>query len=275
MTIECPRCGTRYRAPAGGAVAERYRCSRCRLVFASEAQDEDVPLVLGGRGDDASADEDDDAFTIGDTPEEEAPPMPVTTAARAPRRAAPPPPRTPARFAFRALLLVVAAYGVLSIYLYTHPRAIESLLGRVPLIGAELALPRLSPASVQLTNVEGTYQRVQGDQLVFVVSGVAVNNAPVPVGGVQIEARVTGAEQQRQVVWAGTVPADLQALSVREIALLQTLDPPKDAQLAPGAQAPFAAVFVNPATDLRELAAEVVAVQGAARRPRSAPDAHG
>jgi predicted Zn finger-like uncharacterized protein len=269
MTVECPRCGTRYRTPASGAAPERYRCSRCRFVFRSEPEgEEDVPLVLAGRGDDAAAD-DDDAFTIGDEDEEEEP-MPVTTAARAPRREPSPPTRTAARFAFRALLLVLAAYALLSVYLYTHPRAIEDLLGRVPLIGAELALPRLSPGSVQLANVEGTYQRVQGDHLVFVVTGIAINNAPVAVGAVQVEARVSGTQEQRQVVYAGTVPNDLQALSVREIALLQTLEPPKDAQLAPGAQAPFAAVFVNPAPDLREFAAEVVAVQGAPRR-RGAP----
>jgi len=58
----------------------------------------------------------------------------------------------------------------------------------------------------------------------------------------------------------------VQDLSLREIALLQTLEPPKEWTLAPGDQTGFLVVFAQPPTDLHEFGAEVVAVQAPPRR---------
>ena len=157
-------------------------------------------------------------------------------------------------------------YALLSIYLHTHPEAVRSVLGDLPIIGTSLAEKRLDPSSIQLVNVRGEYQRVKGDRLVFVISGTAINNAPVAVRGIQIEGRISAAEEQRQVAFCGAAPRDVRDLSVREIALLQTLEPPKDWAVAPGEQTTFLVVFVGPPPNLREFAAEVVAVQGQARR---------
>jgi hypothetical protein len=175
-----------------------------------------------------------------------------------------------ARFAVRCVLLVTLGYAVLSVYLYTHPEATRRMLGGVPLIGSRLVESRLHPATVQLTNLRGEYERVQGDRLVFVISGTAVNNSPAPVRGVQVEGRIAGAQEQRQVVFCGAAPNDVQDLSLREIALLQTLEPPKEWTLPPGEQAKFLVVFPAPPADLREFGAEVVAVQAPPRRSAGA-----
>ncbi len=212
-------------------------------------------------------DDDEPRFTL-DEPDEE--PTAGTIVARTPetrsRTEEPPAVRTPARFAVRCLVLVCLGYAVLSIYLFTHPELTREMLGAVPLIGAGLAETRLQPTTVRLTNVRGQYQRVQGDRLVFVVSGTAVNGSSLPVRGIQIEGRIIGGQEQRQVVFCGAAPRDVQDLSLREIALLQTLEPPKEWTLGPGEQASFLVVFPAPPTDLREFAAEVVAVQAPARR---------
>ncbi len=118
--------------------------------------------------------------------------------------------------------------------------------------------------------MRGEYLRVQGDQLVFVVSAVAINNSPVAVSGIQVEARIGGTRDDRRVVFCGTAPHEVRELSVREIALLQTLEPPKDWSLAPGEQTGCAVVFVTPPPDLREFSLEVVVVQGRRRRPAAA-----
>ncbi|HLK11838.1 MAG TPA: zinc-ribbon domain-containing protein [Candidatus Binatia bacterium] len=263
MTIHCPRCRTRYRLPArtrhGADVT--YRCARCGLVFHADAPAPErrrpAPPALD--------DEDDEAgFTLGD-PEDAAPddaPQPSPRAAGEEVR----PVTTPARFALRALTVVTLGYAVLSIYLYTHPGTASGMLGRVPFLGPRLTEAPMSPDSIQLADVQGAYQRVQNDELVFVISGVAINNSRVAVRGIQIEGRIAGAREQRQVIFCGTAPRGVEDLSPREIGLLQTLEPPKDWALGPGEQTSFQIVFVQPPTDLRELSAEVVAVQGRRRR---------
>jgi hypothetical protein len=260
MTIECPRCGTLYRQPPRAAlgVGASYRCARCRHVFDGTA---DEPAMVT-----AEADDDESRFTF-DEPDD---PVPDTIVAPppAPRGRSETAPRvsTTARFAIRCLVLVTLGYAVLSIYLFTHPEVARDALRAVPVIGARLAETRLHPATVQLTNIRGEYERVQDDRLVFVIRGTAVNNSSVPVRGIQIEGRILGGQEQRQVVFCGAAPRAVQDLSLREIALLQTLEPPKDWSLGAGEQVGFLVVFAGPPTDLREFGAEVVAVQAPARR---------
>ena len=257
MTVECPRCGTLYRRPPGRETT--YRCARCRHVF---AVGDGEPAMLTA--------DDEPEFAFDDDEPDDAPDEPrAGSAGVAP--AAEVPPRearmtTPARFAMRSMLLVTLGYAVLSVYLYTHPETMRSAFGGMPLIGSRLSEARLHPTAIQLTGVTGRYERVQGDRLVFVVAGMALNNSSVPVRGIQVEGRIAGAREQRQVVYCGAAPRDVQDLSAREIEMLQNIEPPKDWSLGPGEQANFLVVFASPPTDLREFGAEVVAVQVPGRR---------
>jgi predicted Zn finger-like uncharacterized protein len=270
MTVECPRCGTVYRRPARaerGADAS-YRCARCRHVFDASR---DEPAMLS---EPEEPGDDEEQFAFEEERDDE-PATPEPPAARAPRDPSPRRTMTAARFAVRSMLLVTLGYAVLSVYLYTHPAATRDLLRAVPLIGDRLAETRLRPTAVQLTNLRGEYERVQGDRLVFVISGTAVNNSPVPVRGVQIEGRIAGAQEQRQVVFCGAAPRDVHDLSLREIALLQTLEPPKEWSLPAGERSNFLVVFPAPPPELREFGAEVVAVQAPTRHDASAAQGAG
>ena len=257
MTVRCPRCGTTYRRPARtrfGADAT-FRCARCRHVF--EATGEEPALT--SEDDEVLSEDtfvDEPAFTFGDAP------PPAASEARAPAARG----TGVARFAVRALVAVTLGYAVLSIYLYTHPEAIRRTFGGVPVLGPSLVETRVNPASIQLADVHGEYQRVKADQLVFVISATAMNNAQIPVRGIQVEGRVQGEKEERQVVFCGAARRDVRDLSSREIALLQTLEPPRDWVLAPGEQASCQVVFTDPAADLRAFVVEVVAVQAPPRR---------
>ena len=278
MTIRCPRCGTLYRRPArGGAAADAtYRCARCRHVFrtggepaaapAPEPEPEPAP--------EPEVEPDEDRFVFGDDEgptEDEGPREEVDDDDRdetPPPRRRPAPVEhgvTPARFALRSLIGVTLLYAVLSIYLYTNPEVARDALTQLPLLGATLTEARVSPASIQLGNVRGQYLRVKGDHLIFVVTGTAVNQAPLRVKSILIEAALRGVREDRQVVFCGAAPRDLRDLSLREIALLQTLEPPKDWGLAPGEQADFLVAFAAPPPELREFSAEVLAVQAPSR----------
>jgi len=278
MTIRCPRCGTLYRRPLrrGG---EGYRCARCRHVFAAggapvpDDEPEDVPpddepaFVLGD--DDAAADE---AFEDADRPAGTRPAPPSRPARDAAAPQPPPASGSPVpRFAFRSLLGVALCYGAFSIYLVTHVDVARGLLGHIPIVGSTLVETRLHPASIQLTNVRGEYQRVKGDRLVFVVQGTAVNASPIPVRGIQVEGRISGDREERQVVFCGAAPRDVHDLSLREIALLQTLEPPADWAVGPSDQTSFLIVFANPPAEPREFTVEVVGVRAEPRRTATPP----
>jgi len=268
MTVRCPKCSTRYRLPPRSTLGRNptYRCTRCRHVFSPDEEAE-APLVEEPDeidDDDADDDDADDApvFTIEPSqpdPDEE---EPVTTSRRSAVVVAPTGPPSPIRAATQTAVVVLIVYAVLSIYLHTHPVESRALLGTIPLIGEEMAETRLHPGHIQLTDVRGDFKRVHGDRLVFVVTGTAINNAPVPVAGVQIEGRLMGSEERRQIVYAGAAPQDVSELGIREIELLQTLKPSADWLLRPGEQDRFLVAFVDPPVPLTEFVTEVVSVRG-------------
>lgn len=265
MTVTCPRCGTRYRPPAGQPVTASYRCTRCRTVFHPEEPAPGTP------------DEGEPEFVFEDLPPPEDPTQkPAASGSRTkrgPRDDDPPDIHgaDPARFAVRLVVVVTLLYGLLSIYLYTHPSVIRATVGRIPLIGSGLTETRLSPQSVRIANLKGEYLRVLGDHLVFAISGTAINTTTSAVRGVQIQGTIVGREKEdRLTIFCGTPPPVLENRSLQDILLFQKLQTPPDWSLAPGEQTPFTIVFTNPGTGLKTFAAEVVAVQAYRRRPTPA-----
>src|SRR5262249_38032992 len=252
MTVRCPECDTAYRLPPRSRLGAHptFRCSRCEHVFDPEEAAEEPPL------DAVEAEDTDEAEPSGDDVPAAGPGGTISIA----------------RFAVRSAVVVTLAYALLSIYLYTHRTRVTDLVASLPIVGSKRAGAPLDPADIQLTDVHGEYVRVQGDRLVFVISGAAGNNAPVPVGTIQIEGRVVGVGEQRQVVFAGAAPRGVDDLSEREIDLLQTLEPPADWRLLPGEDGEFLVAFVNPPVPLREFSTQVVAARrrGATRASAAA-----
>jgi hypothetical protein len=172
-------------------------------------------------------------------------------------------PASPARAAVQTSVVVAIVYVIVSIYLHTHPLEARTLVAMIPLIGQDMAETRLHPGHIQLADVRGEYRRVHGDRLVFVITGTAINNAPVPVAGIQIDGRILGSEEREQLVYCGAAPQDVNELGIREIELLQTLKPSTDWLLRPGEQDRFLVAFVDPPQPITEFVTEVVAVRGA------------
>ena len=277
MTVRCPACGTLYRRPGRAARdAPTFRCVRCGHVFDAVPDEPDATPAAPDTGDespDAFTDGDDDAerFTFGDADDEpaepaaEEPPEPTAAAAEAeapPRRGS-----SPARFAARMVVVVTLGYAIVSAYLYTHVDATYRLLAEVPVIGSRMVERRLSPAVVQLAGLRGEYLRVKGDQLVFTIAGTAVNGATIPVRGLRVEGWTTGSDEVRHSVTLGARPRQITDLSLREIGLLQSLEPPGTWSLAPGESIEFLIVFPEPAEDLKEFGARVLSVRAAHRPP--------
>lgn len=245
MTIRCPACDVVYRLPAGAADGEAltFRCSRCGHVFAAGRPPASPSPAAATTP--AGIEEDDEVATA---PDAEGASQPVRER------------RWATRFALRILVAVPLLFGLLSIYVYQHRDRVTALLERIPLVGSRLAVTRLEPGHVQLIDVRGEYARAGGDALVFVITGSAVNNAPVPLSAIQIKGSIVGSAEHHRVVYAGAAPHDVHALSTHEIELLQTLEPPRDWRLLPGEDGDFLVAFVDPPVPLKEFRVEVAEV---------------
>jgi len=271
VTVRCPACGTLYRRPGRAARGEpTFRCARCGHVFDAVPDEPDAAPAEADTPQDEPGEtfeDDDDAerFTFDDTADDE-PAEPLDAPPKAEKAAAEKEPRrqiTPARFAVRMLVIVSLLYTVVSAYLYTHVDATYRLLADVPVIGPRLVERRLSPAVVQLAGIRGEYLRVKGDELVFAIAGTAVNGSSTPVRGLRVEGWVTGAAEVRHAVTVGARPRQIADLSLREIGLLQALEPPMTWSLPPGEAVDFLIVFPEPAEDLKQFGARVTSVRAA------------
>jgi predicted Zn finger-like uncharacterized protein len=163
------------------------------------------------------------------------------------------------------LALVLAAYGLLTRALFASPRLCDKLVGRLPLIG-RLGDDRLLTRKVALSDVVGSYQRIKDGKDVFVITGKALNTAPLALRSVQIAGRLYDAGGQaldEKVIYCGNVISAkvLKDLTPRELSILQKLSPPKRFMIEPGESSTFVIVFMDPPPAAAEFSAQVVAAQ--------------
>lgn len=298
MTLDCPRCGTTYRVSgtSGSRGDAAYECAKCHEVFGPGTVADDVwrdepdddtfrfdddaparpargrservrrPAAVphdGERGpveldEDVDEDVDEDAAAdLDDKPPAKAP-------ARRRRRAEPEeedddPPGV-ARFALRGLIAVTLTYAVVSVWASTHGERFQRLLGGIPLVGSRLAELPLDPGDVALRDVGGAYDHLKSGELVFVVRGTAVNRSPDPLRRIQVEGRVSGAEDRRQVASCTDAPIDLRKMSRQMLMLMDDVRESRPGVVPAGGSAACAVVFIDPPRPTRELSLEVIAV---------------
>ncbi|HSD10061.1 MAG TPA: DUF3426 domain-containing protein [Candidatus Binatia bacterium] len=167
------------------------------------------------------------------------------------------------------LTTLVILYAILALDLLNHPAQTAKLLAGVPIVGGMLAEDHLLQTRVQLQDVEGAYQQIKDERLVFIVSGRAVNTAAESLKGVQIESAIydqNGTPLETKSIYCGNAMSlkIVKDLSTKEISLLQRLEPPKRFEIRPGESAGFSVVFLNPPRGLKEFTARVAAAQSSA-----------
>ncbi|MFI5395715.1 MAG: DUF3426 domain-containing protein [Candidatus Binatia bacterium] len=166
---------------------------------------------------------------------------------------------------FIFLAIVVAAYGLLARALFASPVLCDRLIGRLPIIG-RLGDDRLLTRKVALSDVVGNYQRIKDGKEVFVITGKALNTAPVALHSVQIGGKLYGRDGralEEKIIYCGNVISAkvLKDLTPRELSILQKLNPPKRFMIEPGESSTFVIVFMDPPREPAEFSAQVVAAQ--------------
>jgi predicted Zn finger-like uncharacterized protein len=166
---------------------------------------------------------------------------------------------------FLFLAIVVAGYGLLTRALFASPALCDRLVSRLPVIGNFGDDPLLA-RKVALSDVVGGYQRIKDGKDVFVITGKALNTAPVALHGVQVAGDLynnAGRVLETKTIYCGNVISAkvLKDLTPREVSILQKLSPPKKFVIEPGESSTFVIVFMDPPRETVEFTARVVGVQ--------------
>jgi hypothetical protein len=167
---------------------------------------------------------------------------------------------------FLLLILLVLGNALLGLYCFHHPASTETVLERLPILGALVAGERFSAQHIVLSELEGRYQITKDNQKVFTLSGTATNNAAIPARTIQIEGIIydeKGKMVGQRLIFCGTniAPDRLTNLTLREIGALQDLVPPKQFHIATGEAVKFLIVFTTPPPAVAEFSGRVVAAQ--------------
>ncbi len=113
--------------------------------------------------------------------------------------------RSPLRAVTIGVGLVVAAFVALAGTLGSDPAVALDLLSAVPIVGKTIAQDDLLAWRFDLTEVQGSLDRIKGGRLAYVVEGQAVNTSAQGVRLVEIEGRLMadGRVRRTQRVYAG------------------------------------------------------------------------
>ncbi|MDX2170738.1 MAG: DUF3426 domain-containing protein [Deltaproteobacteria bacterium] len=258
---KAPRPKPRKRPPAPEQTALRFDAAAEEGEDDEEPEEDDDALADDDQADDADAD--DPAVPARAAVEADAPllitddePAPRSVSRKKPplaARAAPPRMRgggggIGVRSVFVFLAVVVGAYGALTWSLLDDPDWARRLTLSLPVIGSTLR-ERSAGDAVALIDVEGHYERTKDGKAVFVITGKAVNRSPESLRKLEILAVLYDANQQRieqQVTACGNpLEAKIRELSVPQVSILRSIKPPPDFGVQPGAQCPFASIFVD------------------------------
>ena len=163
--------------------------------------------------------------------------------------------------------LLVIVFFLTTTYLEAHPKISESVVRKIPIIGASVLRNSYLKNGVLLKSLRAGYQSIQGNREVVVVSGEAVNQNPVVIREMRVRGQLyntQGKAVEHQVIWVGNAlsPQIVRGMSAQDIIDLQRLKPLKSFEIPPGDSISFAIVFLRPAKEIKDFSCEVVSAEG-------------
>jgi predicted Zn finger-like uncharacterized protein len=167
---------------------------------------------------------------------------------------------------FSLFALLILFFSLATAFQYAYPEVLDRWMKKVPLIGAAIARNDRLKAGVALQSLRGSYQVIQGNREIFVVTGVAMNQNPVVIREVRIGGATYGSEEkpiEQQEMWIGNAISAkiIRGMTAQDILDLQRLKPLKTFEIPPGDSVPFTIVFLKPAKAVKNFTATVLAAE--------------
>ena len=164
--------------------------------------------------------------------------------------------------------LLVSGFGLFSVISYANPQTSERIIGSVPLIGRSVLRNNHLKEGILVQSLRSSYQTIQGNREVFLISGVALNQTAEVVREIQLSGityNEDGKELEKQTIWVGNTisPKIIRGMTIEDIPHLQDLKPLKTFEIPPGDSMPFTIVFLKSAKSAKTFSYEVLAAEGA------------
>lgn len=164
--------------------------------------------------------------------------------------------------------LLVIGFTLIAVVSHARPQAAENLIRHIPLLGPSLLKNQYLKNGILLRSLRSGYQTIQGNREVFLISGTAINENPVVVREIQINAIAyddAGQELETQTIWVGNTisPKIIRGMTVEDIPHLQDLQPLKSFEVPPGDSIPFTVVFLKSAKNAKAFSCEVIEAKAA------------
>lgn len=160
-------------------------------------------------------------------------------------------------------VLLAVAFSLVAATSRVHPRFPESLVKRIPLVGTLILRNNHLKNGILIRSMRTSYQIIQGNREVFIVTGEALNHNPVVIREVQVTGKVydpAGKELEQQTIWLGnTISAKIiRGMTSEDIPHLQNLKPLRSFEIPPGDFVPFTIVFLKAAKNASAFTCQVV-----------------
>jgi hypothetical protein len=163
--------------------------------------------------------------------------------------------------------LLIIGFALFSVIAYANPQRSEAIIKAIPLLGPAALRNNHLREGIVVQSLRSSYQTIQGNRDVFLISGVAINQNPEVVREIQLSGityTAEGKEIERQTIWAGNTisPKIIRGMTIEDIPHLQDLKPLKTFELPPGDSIPFTIVFLKSAKNAKTFSYEVLAAEG-------------
>jgi predicted Zn finger-like uncharacterized protein len=162
--------------------------------------------------------------------------------------------------------LLTLAFSLFTAFHYAYPQAMDGWIRKIPLLGGAVVRNAHLKNGVLLQSVRGSYQTIQGNREVFLVTGTAINQNPVIIREVRIGGDSYGADGkivEQQTMWIGNAisPKIVRGMTAQDIADLQRLKPLKSFDIPPGDSVPFTMIFLKSPKGIKEFTCQILGAE--------------
>jgi predicted Zn finger-like uncharacterized protein len=162
--------------------------------------------------------------------------------------------------------VLIGAFSFATAYYAVHPQHSEGIVQQIPLLGSSVLKNEHLKENVELQSVQTSYQTIQGNREVFVVTGVALNKNPVVIRDVRIAGQLyspDGKTMEQQTVWIGNAISlkIVRGMTAQDISDLQRLKPLKSFEMPPGDAVPFTIVFLKAPREAKDFSCTIVSAE--------------